>query len=142
MSIERVLVVATAALFLAIPASAEMTTCKMTFILSGWSAFYKTYKGSGTVTCTNGQSARVRIVSKGGGLTFGKSEIEGRGTFSAARDISEIFGSYVATGAHAGATKSVEVWSMTKGEVSLALSGKGRGVDVGFSFGSFTIEPQ
>lgn len=142
MSIARILVVATAALFLAIPASAEMTVCKMTYILSGWSVFYKTYKGSGTVTCANGQSAGVRIVSKGGGLTFGKSEIKGHGTFSKARDISEIFGSYVATGAHAGATKSVEAWSMTKGEVSLALSGKGRGFDVGFSFGSFTIEPQ
>jgi hypothetical protein len=119
-----------------------MTVCKMTYILSGWSVFYKTYKGSGTVTCANGQSAGVRIVSKGGGVTFGKSEIKGHGTFSKARDISEIFGSYVATGAHAGATKSVEAWSMTKGEVSLALSGKGRGFDVGFSFGSFTIEPQ
>ena len=44
MSIARILVVATAALFLAIPASAEMTVCEMTYILSGWSVFYKTYK--------------------------------------------------------------------------------------------------
>ena len=142
MSITRILVVATAALFLSTPASADMTVCQMTYVISGWSAFYKTYRGSGTVTCANGQSATVRIVSKGGGVTFGKSEIEGRGLFSEARDISEIFGTYVAAGAHAGATKSVDAQSMTKGEVSLVLSGKGRGVDLGFSFGSFTISPQ
>ena len=30
---------------------------------------------------------------------------------------------------------------MTKGEISLALSGKGGGVDLGISFGRFKITP-
>ncbi len=114
--------------------------CEMTFTLAGWSAFYKTAKGDGTVTCNNGQSAKVHITCRGGGLTFGKSRIlDGRGVFSEVTDISEIFGSYAAAEAHAGAVKSAAAQAMTKGEVSLALSGTGEGVDLGFAFGKFTI---
>ncbi len=119
----------------------KLVECKMTFNLRGWSAFYKTATGSGRITCSNGQTARVRIRTKGGGITFGKSEIiGGTGTFTGARSISELFGSYAQSEAHAGAGKSGDVQAMTKGEVSLALKGTGRGVDIGFSFGKFTIE--
>jgi len=115
--------------------------CKMTFNLRGWSAFYNTARGSGTITCSNGQRAGVRIRTKGGGITFGKSEVlGGTGRFTGARDISELFGSYAQSEAHAGAVKSGDVQAMTKGEVSLALAGTGHGVDIGFSFGKFTIE--
>jgi len=113
----------------------------MTYNLKGWSFLYKTYDGRGFVKCWNGQRANVRIVARGVGLTLGKSEINnGRGIFSEVKDISEIFGTYVAIDGHAGATKSVEGWAMSKGEVSLALSGKGRGFDLGFAIGAFTIE--
>ena len=74
-------------------------------------------------------------------MTLGKSEIDnGRGRFTQVKDISEIFGTYVAVDGHAGATKSVEGWAMSKGEVSLALSGRGRGFDLGVAIGAFTIE--
>jgi hypothetical protein len=56
------------------------------------------------------------------------------------KGVSEIFGTYVAADGHAGATKSAEGWAMTKGEVSLALSGTGRGFDLGFAFSGFTIQ--
>src|SRR6266568_891850 len=115
--------------------------CRMTFNLKGWSAFYKTAKGDGTITCDNGQKARVRIKATGGGITFGKSEIVGgTGRFTGARSINELFGSYIQSEAHAGAGKSADAQALTKGEVSLALHGTGRGVDIGFSFGKFTIE--
>ena len=115
--------------------------CRMTFNLKGWSAFYRTAKGDGTITCDNGQRARVRIVAKGGGITFGKSEIiGGTGRFTGARSIDALFGSYVQSEAHAGAGKSADAQALTKGEVSLALAGTGRGIDVGFAFGKFTIE--
>jgi hypothetical protein len=115
--------------------------CKMTFNLKGWSAFYKTAKGTGRITCDNGQKAAVRIKATGGGLTFGKSEIVGgTGRFSGARNLDEVLGSYAQSEAHAGAGKSVDAQAMTKGEVSLSLVGKGRGVDIGFAFGKFTIE--
>ena len=114
--------------------------CKMTFNLKGWSAFYKTTKGDGTITCSNGQRAKVKIAAKGGGITFGKSEIiGGTGTFTGVRTIGELFGSYAQSEAHAGAGKSGTVQAMTKGEVSLALAGTGRGIDIGFDFGKFTI---
>ena len=141
MSISRILAAASASLLFALPAAAKMTTCKMTYSLKGWSVFYKEYKGSGTVSCQNGQRASVSVVAKGGGVTFGKSEIDnGMEAFSEVKDISEIFGTYVALDGHAGATRSAEGWAMTKGEVSLALYGKGRGFDFGFSVGGFTIE--
>ncbi|HEV7716241.1 MAG TPA: hypothetical protein VGO53_11635 [Steroidobacteraceae bacterium] len=120
--------------------AAANVKCTMSFSTSGWSAFYKTATGTGTVTCDNGQSMKVKLSAKGGGLTVGKSTIEdGHGEFSAVTGISEVLGSYVASEAHAGAVQSTGAQAMTKGEVSLALSGKGRGWDLGIAFGRFTI---
>jgi hypothetical protein len=142
MRILRSIAVSTALLLLAAAAHADATVrCSMSFKMSGWSAFYKTSTGSGLVKCSNGQSARVKLDAKGGGLTVGKSEIEeGRGEFSAVRDISELFGAYASAEAHAGVVKSVKAQAMTKGEVSLALAGKGRGFDLGFAFGTLHID--
>ncbi|KGQ17910.1 hypothetical protein LF41_1764 [Lysobacter dokdonensis DS-58] len=116
------------------------TDCKLKFNLAGWSAFYKTASGNGTITCDNGQKMAVHIEAKGGGLTFGKSKIEnGTGEFSGVRDIKELLGSYAQAEAHAGASKSSKASAMTKGEVSLALAGTGQGWDLGVAFGKFTI---
>lgn len=121
----------------------ELVHCDLTFTLKSWSAFFKSGKGEGTVACENGERAQVRIKVKGGGLTVGKSEIlDGKGKFSEVKGISEIFGSYAAAGAHAGAVKSSEAVAMTKGEVSLALAGTGRGFDLGVAFTRFTIRPK
>jgi hypothetical protein len=114
--------------------------CKLSFTMKGWSAFYKTASGSGTIKCSNGQSMNVKLSAKGGGLTVGKSSIEdGHGEFSAVTGINELLGSYVSAEAHAGAVKSAKAQVMTKGEVSLALSGTGRGWDLGIAFGKLTI---
>lgn len=114
--------------------------CELSFSMSGWSAFYKHATGSGTVTCDNGQSMKVNISAKGGGLTFGKSEIDnGIGKFSEVYNIEDIIGGYATAEAHAGAVKSASARVVTKGPISLALSGKGRGWDVGVAFGNFII---
>jgi hypothetical protein len=114
--------------------------CTLNFTMSGWSAFYKAANGSGTVKCSNGQSAKVKLRARGGGLTVGKSTIDdGYGEFSSVTGLNEIFGSYIAAEAHAGAVESVKAQVMTKGEVSLALSGKGRGFDLGVAFGKLSI---
>ncbi|WP_349258730.1 hypothetical protein [Steroidobacter sp.] len=127
-------------LVLSQPAAAASIRCTMKFTMQGWSAFYKTAKGSGTIRCSNGQSFNVKLSAKGGGLTVGKSSIEdGRGKFSAVASTDELFGTYVAAEAHAGAVKSSGAQAMTKGEVSLALSGTGRGFDLGIAFGKMTI---
>jgi hypothetical protein len=126
----------------AMPASAGgPITCKLTFNLAGWSVFYKTASGTGTVTCDNGQSMPVRIRAKGGGLTVGKSRIDnGSGEFSGVFNINDVLGAYASSEAHAGAAKSAKAMAMTKGSVSLALAGKGEGWDLGIAFGKFVIE--
>jgi len=114
--------------------------CTMDFTMSGWSAFYKAANGTGTVHCDNGQTLKVKLRARGGGLTVGKSTIDqGKGEFSGVKTINELLGSYVAAEAHAGAVKSTQANVMTKGEVSLALSGTSRGWDLGIAFGKLSI---
>jgi hypothetical protein len=115
--------------------------CTMTFTLKGWSAIYKTASGRGTVTCTNGQTMPVKLTVHGGGLTFGKIDIlEGKGKFSKVKSADEVIGHYFAAEATAGAVKAGQAAVYTKGHVSLALSGTGRGVVVGIDFGKLDIE--
>lgn len=131
-----------ASLVIAPTASAAMTACRLTYQIRGWSFVYQTYRGSGTVRCENGESARVVIVTHAGGPTLGKSEIIGKGRFSGVRGIGEVFGTFVEADAHAGMVRSVDGRVLTKGEVSLSLSGTGRGVDLGVAFGAFQIQRQ
>lgn len=114
--------------------------CTMTFTLKGWSALYQTASGSGTIHCSNGETVHVKLSAKGGGLTVGKSVETGHGEFSDVESVNELLGAYAAAQAHAGAVKSAQAQVMTKGEVSLALSGKGRGWELGIAFGELKIE--
>ena len=139
-SLAATALLAGAGLFAVTPAhAAHEISCKMSFSLAGWSAFYKTSSGAGSITCSNGQHMRVRLRSKGGGLTFGKSEVSGIGRFSGIYDIREVLGTYGNAEAHAGASSSVRSTVMTKGNVSLALTGNGHGWNLGIDFGKFTI---
>ena len=114
--------------------------CELRFSMQGWSVFYKTAEGEGTVTCSNGERLPVRIVSRGGGITFGKSRIDnGRGEFSGIYNIRDVLGGYAAAEAHAGAGKSSKAQVVTKGSVSLALTGTGSGWDIGVSIGNFVL---
>lgn len=123
------------------PAAGGLIECKLSFSMAGWSVFYKTSSGQGTVSCDNGQRMNVRIKAKGGGLSFGKSRIDnGTGEFAGVRDIRDVLGTYATAEAHAGASKSAKAQAMSKGDVSLALAGKGRGWDIGIAFGKFVIE--
>jgi hypothetical protein len=144
MRFDRTLILATTLLFAAVharPAAAAEIDCEMRFELSSWSIFYKRSSGSGTITCNNGQRMAVTIEARGGGLSFGKSKISnGVGEFSGVNDIGELIGGYASAEAHAGAGRSAKGQVVTKGEVSLALSGTGKGWDVGVAFGSFVIK--
>jgi hypothetical protein len=114
--------------------------CTLTFQLKTWSIIYKSATGSGTIHCSNGQSVPVRLSAKGGGLTAGKSEEAGEGEFSPVASIDALLGGYATVQAHAGAVNSVQAQVMTKGEVSLALTGKGHGWSLGVDFGELKIE--
>ncbi|HYV20265.1 MAG TPA: hypothetical protein VFC25_14665 [Verrucomicrobiae bacterium] len=119
----------------------QEASCTMNFTLKGWSAFYKTAKGEGTITCRGGGSMKVKITAKGGGFSFGTQEVtDGVGRFFNAKSIEDCLGGYAQSEAHAGAGKSAEAQALTKGDINLTLTGTGKGVNVGFAFGKFTIE--
>lgn len=128
---------------LVVPDSAQAAAtvkCRMKFSISGWSVIYKESHGTGHITCSNGQSMSVKLKAQGGGLTVGKSTIDnGQGDFSAVSNISELLGTYASAEAQAGAVKSAKAQVVTKGEVSLSLSGTGTGWDLGVALGSFEI---
>jgi hypothetical protein len=134
------LLLAMASLYCGHASAAQKIDCEMKFSLTGWSALYKHAEGKGVVTCTNGKSYPVTIVAVGGGLTVGKYKVEdGTGKFSEVFSTDEIFGSYAQGEAEAGLVKSAMAQVLTKGNVSLALAGTGGGVNIGISFGKFTI---
>ena len=86
------------------------------------------------------ESMRVNIVAKGVGLTVGKSHVDGgTGRFSDVHQLTDVLGSYAQAEAHAGVVKSGTAQVLTKGEVSLALAGKGEGVDLGIDIGEMTL---
>ncbi len=137
----QIVVLMAAAIGFAAPAyAAGPLDCTLRFSMEGWSAFYTTAEGEGTVSCSNGARLQVRISSRGGGITFGKSRIDnGRGEFSGIYDIRDVLGGYAAAEAHAGAGRSTKAQVVTKGSVSLALTGTGSGWDIGVSIGSFVL---
>lgn len=141
--VSQLLVVCAVVVFGGATSAFAMTKCRMTYDLKGWSAIYKTSRGTGHITCSNGQEATVDIVTHGGGVTFGTSKvIGGKGDFSEVEDISGVYGSYGEATVHAGAGASANARVMFKGNVSLALSGVGQGINFGIAFGSFKITPR
>jgi hypothetical protein len=114
--------------------------CTLTFQLKTWSIIYKSATGNGTIHCSNGQALHVKLSARGGGLTAGKSEEAGEGEFSPVASMDTLLGGYAAVQAHAGAVNSVQAQVLTKGEVSLALTGKGHGWSLGVDFGEWKIE--
>jgi hypothetical protein len=114
--------------------------CEMTFTLRGWAFGFRSANGDGVVTCSNGEKFPVKLRIRGAGFTVGKSVIEdGKGTFSRVARVEEILGGYAAAEAAAGVVKSAGGQVLTKGEVSLALGGTGRGWDLGVSIGRLQI---
>jgi hypothetical protein len=123
-------------------AYAGSTKCTLKFDLHEWAAIYESAKDSGKITCDNGQSARVTIRSKGGGLSVGKYTVsDGRGSFSDVSSINELFGTYMAADTEAGARKAADAWVLfkDKNKVSLALAATGKDWELGFSVDEFII---
>ena len=121
-------------------AHAAEARCTLHYDMAGGGAFYKHSTGNGEITCDNGQHLAVSIESKGGGLTFGHSEIkDGVGKFSPVADVHDLIGGYATAEANAGAGDASKAQVVTKGSISLALTGKGSGHTLGVSFGSFII---
>ncbi len=123
-----------------VPVAMAGTKCELDFVINTWSFIVKLGKGTGTIHCDNGQKAKVSIKTPGGGATFGKSDIKGHGKFTEVASIDKLYGGYAYAESHAGIAKSATAQALTKGNISLALSGTGHGFDIGVAFGSFRIK--
>lgn len=116
--------------------------CKLNYNLTGWSLIYKHTSGTGTVTCENGQSMRVKLSARALGLTVGKWHVDnGTGKFTDVHNIRDVLGGYAQASANAGLVKSGEAQVLSKGPVSLALAGAGEGVNLGVDIGQLKIKP-
>ena len=126
----------------AAPASAghDKIKCELSFTMTEWAAVYAHAVGTGTVHCDNGSVIPVDISSKGGGLTAGKFTVEGEGKFGGVETVNDIFGKYLTAEGNAGLVKAGQAALLTKGDVSLAIAGKGEGWNIGLSLGQVTIE--
>lgn len=119
--------------------ASDELSCKLRFDLSSWSLIYKHVSGKGMVTCNNGQSMRVKLEARGGGLSVGSSRVyDGNGEFTALHSINEVPGTYADVNAHS-VFKSGDAQVLTKGVVSLAIAGVGHGLEMGITVGELTI---
>ena len=113
--------------------------CSLGFSLSGWSAPQRHAEGSGIVSCENGGLLRVRIVATGAGLASGKAHIDGAtGIFTDVHSIREILGAYTEVAGAARAPSGIGQ-VLGKGSVLLALTGRAKGIDLGFGIGEFIL---
>lgn len=131
-------------LFLLMPLSsgAASKSCSIQYNLTGWSFFYKAYKGTGVVSCTNGQSARVSLVLHGGGITFGVGDIDNaKGKLTGIKSIKDIYGTYFSIDLHAGFARAAEARALFKGYIAGGGAGVGGGYNLGFAFSGLTIKP-
>jgi len=128
-----------AALLAGTQAHAAELECKMHFTLKSWSLIFKHVSGKGVVSCTNGQTLKVKLDSNGAGLSAGSSKIkDGTGGFTDLHAITDVLGTYAQAGAQT-IIKSGNAQVLTKGSVSLALAGVGEGVELGITLGELTI---
>lgn len=115
-------------------------SCTLEFSTQEWSALYASTVGEGTVTCSDGATLPVAIRANGIGITAGKWKItQGTGRFTRVADIDDVLGHYVALSGDIGVVSSGTARMLTKGRVSLALTGTGEGFDLGVAIGDFRI---
>lgn len=134
-------------LLVALPALAEeemaesKIKCEMEFSMKGWAAIYRTASGSGTITCSNGEKIEVVLESRGFGLAAGEAEVsDARGVFSPVAKTEELLGTYIGRSAVAAAGKADAAGAFTKGDVSLAVYGEGKGKGLAAGGAKITIK--
>ena len=135
-----VLLLAVACAPVAAAAADRDLSCDLTFTAKSWSAIYERVEGAGTVTCKDGSTMPVTISAKGLGITAGKWKInDGKGRFSHIDKINDVLGDYLSVSGNIGAGKSGTAQALTKGKVSLVLTGKGDGFDIGVAINDLKI---
>jgi len=137
---QKILGLAVSLLFFMSFSSAHAENCNIQYTLKGWAAFYKTYEGTGTVSCPSGRSVKVNLSLKGGGFTFGAYEItNGKGFLRGINKMEDIYGGSFMMDGDAGFGKVVEGRWAPRGVRTRTFSGKGTGYNLGFALGSLRI---
>jgi hypothetical protein len=142
---QRGILGAALALLLAAPVLGEegaggKIACKMQFRMKGWAAIYESAEGTGTITCSNGETIEVALESKGVGLAAGKAEFsDARGVFSPVERTEELLGTYLGQSGVAAAGKAEGAAAFVKGDVSLAVYGEGEGAGLSSGGARLTI---
>ncbi len=114
--------------------------CSLSYTIKGWAAFYKTYTGTGTISCPSGKSAKVNLSLKGGGFTFGAYNVtEGKGVIRGIEKIEDVYMTSFMMDGDAGFGKSIEGRWAPKGARMMTFTGKGTGYNLGWALGSVSI---
>jgi len=138
---KKLLGLAVSSLFFMSFSAAQAEDCDLKYTMKGWAAFYKTYTGTGIVTCPSGIVANVKLNLKAGGFTFGAYEItNGKGRIRGVQTVNDIYGGSFMMDGDAGFISSVEGRWAPKGSRTRTLSGKGKGYNLGFSLGALNIQ--
>jgi hypothetical protein len=126
----------------ALAAERPAIDCTIRFQISGWSAIYERVDGTGIVACSDDTSLPVEIQARAEGFTVGKPRvISGTGKFASVHQISDVFGTYSESDAHARVSPSGAA-ELTNGKVSLGQIRNGEGHELGVAIAGFTIRPQ
>jgi hypothetical protein len=124
-----------------VTASTELD-CTLHFDMHGWSETRERAVGEGNITCTNGKTVEVRVEAYGPGVTSINSTFQdATGDFTEVSELNDLLGTYRGLVAPVGADRGAEVNVVTKGEVSVALAGAGKGWDLGVTMGRLDIHP-
>lgn len=79
-------------------AAQSLLECKITFKIKIHAELQETGKGTGAITCDNGETTPVVIKTAGSWIAVHKSRwVEGEGTFSKVDDLQKLFGGYTPT---------------------------------------------
>lgn len=118
----------------------EKLECRISFSSDEWSAAYARMVGQGVVSCNDGSSQPVWLWAEGVGVTAGMWKItDGKGRFHNVVRIDDVLGEYISLSGDIGISKAVTARILSKGEVTLSLTGKGEGFDVGIAINKVKI---
>lgn len=127
--------------FLLIPLALHAAECKITFKIKIHAELQETGKGTGTITCDNGETTPVVIKTAGSWIAVHKSRwVEGEGTFSKVDELQKLFGAYTPTRIdriQEGPSPPNVVWHK---DISLTFSG-GDQHKLDYTRGRFKILP-
>jgi len=121
-------------------AADENIECQISFSSNEWSAAYARMVGQGLVSCDDGSSMPVWLWAKGGGITAGMWKItDGKGKFHNVRKIEDVLGEYISVSGDIGVSRAATARLLSKGKITLSLTGKGEGFDLGIAINEVKI---